>query len=160
MVGESIRQRAQELSQFLLGRGRRTVGRVPKKGNGLFLRSEFTLVTHQSFLVDVAQAKIQIRKAPLLSALNPFPDQQIVRPRRKVIMEGRIELVVERVFPIQEEITCHNLILVNRQKQKSVIRIHELPPDILKETIRLREKTVFILPHFQVHLKKETQFLL
>src|SRR5437879_12428322 len=105
MVGESIRQRAQKLSQFLLGRGRRTVGRVTKKGNGLFLRSGLTLVTHQSFLVAVAQPKIQTRKTPLLSALNPFPDQQIVRPGSNVITEGRIELVVERDFPIQEEIT-------------------------------------------------------
>src|SRR6266403_132159 len=82
MVREPVRQRAEELSQFLLGRSRRTVGLVPKKRNGLFFRSKLTLVTYQSFLVDVAQAKIQIRKTALLSALNPFPDQEIIRPVR------------------------------------------------------------------------------
>src|SRR2546430_12419375 len=61
MVGESICQSAEELSQFLLGRSRRAVGRVPKKGNGLFFGSEFALVTYQSFLVDIAQDRKSTR---------------------------------------------------------------------------------------------------
>src|SRR2546430_4689163 len=60
----------------------------------------------------------------------------------------------------QEEITGHNLILVNCQEQKSMMRVHESPPNILKETIRLCEKTVLVLPHFQMHFNERPQFLL
>src|SRR6266446_71295 len=101
-----------------------------------------------------------MRKAALLSASNPFPDQEIVWPVGKVVGEGCVKLVVKHVFPIQEKITGHNLIFMNGQEQESMMRVHESPPNILKETIGLREKTVLILPHSQVHLKKGPQFLL
>ena len=41
-----------------------------------------------------------------------------------------------------------------------MLRFHELAPDILKETVRLREKAVFVFPYFQMHLKECPQLLL
>src|SRR5438045_5841866 len=41
-----------------------------------------------------------------------------------------------------------------------MLRFHEKPPDILKETVRLSEKTVLVFPNFQMHFKECPEFLL
>src|ERR1700757_1886661 len=119
---------------------------MPKEGNGALFSAEFSFVAQQSLLVDIAQTKIQIPETPVLSDPNSLPDQQVVRPAGKITGERSVEFVVQRLFPFEKEIASNDIVRVHCQKQESLLGLHELPPYVLKENIRLREKSVLIFP--------------
>ena len=79
---------------------------------------------------------------------------------RQIVEERSIKLVVERVFPLQKEISGHNLTLVNCEHQKPMLLFHKMTPDVFEKAVRLRKQAVFVFPYFQVHLEKDAQFLL
>src|SRR5206468_7865124 len=106
------------------------------------------------------RSKVQVGEAAFFSFLNPVPDEQVVRPVREIVGEGRIELVIQRVLPLQKKIASHDLVFVNGEQQEPVLWLHKTAPDILQETVGLRQQTILVFAHFQVHLEEGAQFLL
>src|SRR3981081_105749 len=126
---------------------------MPEEGDCLLFGAELAFVSHQSFLVQIAQAKVQKGATSSFSTLNAFPDQQIVWPVRKIGRKRGIELVIESVFPLQEKIASNDFPLIDGEEKESVLRFHEMAPDVLKKTVRLGQKPKLVLPYFQMHLK-------
>ena len=121
MVGKAIRQLAEELSQFPFGSSRRAIGRVAKKGNGPLFRAELAFVADQAFLVDIAQTKIQIRKATRFRELNSFPNQQVVGAMRKIARKRGVEFVVERILPNKKKIASDDFVFGDGEQKETVI---------------------------------------
>ena len=160
MIRKTASHSPEKSSHFPFGGRRPSIGLMAQEGDRFFLRAELPLVSHQPFLVYVAQTEVQKSVSTIFSLLDPFPDQQVVRPVLKIVGKRGVEFVVERILPLQEEIARHNLVPMNRQKKESLLRVHEMVPDVLKEAVGLREKAVFVFPDLQVHLEKGPQLLL
>src|SRR6266513_550952 len=122
MIGKTASHSPEKFSHFLFGERRPSIGLMPQEGDRFFLRAELPLVSHQPFLVHVAQTEVQKSVSAIFSLLDPFPDQQVVRPVRKIVGKRGVEFVVQRILPLQEEIARHNLVPMNRQKKESLLR--------------------------------------
>src|ERR1700736_257101 len=80
LICESVCEFAEKGAHLFLSGGWPAIRLVAQGGNGLLFGAELSLVAHQTFLVDVAEAKVQKFETSIFSMLNPFPDQQVVRP--------------------------------------------------------------------------------
>jgi len=106
---------------------------------------DMRLEPDEPVLIDRARTQIQPLQPFFLGVLDPFPDQQIIRFLMEILGMRSAEFIKQRFSGDQKDLPGDHLssVIEGAQENAPVI-VHELFPNMHKESLRLRKDAVFI----------------